>query len=128
MRRAVSPMPIGLTPGFLSSAMRRQASRGEIHGSRKVEQRRLAVRAKEWQRALEAVLKDVHSLLQVYASSPDGPAAPLDGHQGAHPSCKVESGEAPFVKYIAQFFNYGVGLRSVIRSCFKFSKQSALIS
>ena len=85
MRRAVSPMPIGLTPGFLSSAMRRQASRGEIHGSRKVEQRRLAVRAKEWQRALEAVLKDVHSLLQVYASSPDGPAAPLDGHQGAHP-------------------------------------------
>ena len=52
--------------------MRRQASKGEIQfGSTKVEQRRLAVRAREWQRALEA------SLLQVYASSPDGPAAPL---------------------------------------------------
>ena len=28
IRLAVSPMPIGCTPGFLSSAIRRQASRG----------------------------------------------------------------------------------------------------
>ena len=94
--------------------MRRQASRGEIQlGSTKVEQRRLVVRAKEWQRALEAVLKDVYSLLQVYASSPDGPAATLvfraedlimavsieskmTGLTSGGTPCKVESGEAPW--------------------------------
>ena len=61
MRRGVSPMPIGLTPGFLSRAMRRQANRGDVHlGSTRVVHRRLAVRASEWQRAIEAVLKEVH--------------------------------------------------------------------
>ena len=48
MRHEVSPMPIGLTHGFLSRAMRRHASSGEMHlGAMSVVQRDLAVRGKE---------------------------------------------------------------------------------
>ena len=59
-------MPIGLTPGFLSRAMRRQAMRYRVHlGSMRVEHRCLAVRARDWQRAFAADLNDVHSLLHM---------------------------------------------------------------
>ena len=80
MCREVSLMTIGLTPEFLSRAMTRHASNGEMHlGSMKVLQRDLAVRAKEWQRAKEATLNDVHILFHAYASRPEGPATPFCG-------------------------------------------------
>ena len=63
--------------------------------------------------SLGSCLKDVHSVLQVYASSPDGPAAPLvfraedlsmvasieskmTGWTSGGTPCKVESGGAPW--------------------------------
>ena len=42
-----------------------------------VVQRHLAVRAKDWQRATETTLNDVHILLHAYASRPQGLAAPF---------------------------------------------------
>ena len=78
IRRAVSPMPIGQTPGFLSRAMSRQARRGEIAlGSTYEVQILLVTIAKLWHRSLEAPLKDVHSLLHPCTSKPDGPADPV---------------------------------------------------
>ena len=78
IRRAVSPMPIGRTPGFLSRAISRQARRGEIDfGSTYDVQILLATEAREWHSSLDAALKDVHSLLHPYASIPDGPADPV---------------------------------------------------
>ena len=78
IRRTVSPMPIGRTPGFLSRAISRQARRGEIDfGSTYEVQILLATRAKEWHSSLDAPLKDVHSLLHPCASIPDGPADPV---------------------------------------------------
>ena len=57
MRHSVSPMPIGFTTGFLSRAMRRHANKGKhILDQWGVVHRHLAVRARDWQRALEAVL------------------------------------------------------------------------
>ncbi len=48
MRLAISPMPIGLTPGHLSKAINLQARNGEIaHGSIKLEQRRFATSASD---------------------------------------------------------------------------------
>ena len=77
IRRAVSPMPMGRTPGLLSRAMRRQASRGEIDfGSTSEVQILLAVDASALHRSADAPLKEVHSLLQSCASRPDGPADP----------------------------------------------------
>ena len=77
IRLAVSPTPIGLTPGYLSRAMRRQATRAETQlGSTCWEQSFLAVVASASQSSLEAVLKDEHSLFQVAAFMPEGPAAP----------------------------------------------------
>ena len=78
IRRAVSPMPIGRTPGFLSRAMSRQARRGEIAlGSTYEVQILLVTIAKLWHRSLEAPLKDVHSLLHPCASKPEGPVDPV---------------------------------------------------
>ena len=69
IRRAVSPMPIERTPGFLSRAISRQARRGEIDfGSTYDVQILLATEAREWHSSLDAALKDVHSLLHPYAS------------------------------------------------------------
>ena len=77
IRLAVSPTPIGLTPGHLSRAIRRQATRAETPlGSTCWEQSFLAVAASASQSSVEAVLKDEHSLFQVAASMPEGPAAP----------------------------------------------------
>ena len=78
IRRAVSPMTIGQTPGFLSKAISRQARRGEIDfWSTYAVQILLATKAKEWQSSLDAPLKDVHSLFHPCASIPDGPADPV---------------------------------------------------
>ena len=78
MRLDVSPIPIGRTPGFLFRAIRRLARRGAIlFGSTNSVHKRRAVRAMEWQSSNEADLKDVQSRLQLRASRPDGPAAPL---------------------------------------------------
>ena len=78
IRRAVSPIPIGRTPGFLSRAISRQAKRDEIDfGSTYEVQILLATRAKEWHSSLDPPLKDVHNLLHPCASMPDGPADPV---------------------------------------------------
>ena len=61
IRLAVSPMPLGRTPGFLSSAIRRQARRGETHlGSTRDVQSLFATRATELHRSVDAPLKAVH--------------------------------------------------------------------
>ena len=78
IRLATSPMPIGRTPGFLSRAMRRHASRGEMHlGSTYDVQIHFAAMASELYRSVEAPLKAVQSLLHPCASNPDGPADPV---------------------------------------------------
>ena len=78
IRLAVSPMPMGRTPGHLSRAISLQARKGASpRGSRCEMQRRFAKSASAWHRSSEAVLKAVHNLLQAWASNPDGPAAPL---------------------------------------------------
>ena len=65
------------TPGFLSNAIRCQAKKGDRpSGSTSVVLRRLVRSAREWHKALNAKLNDVHSLLHPLASMPDGPAAP----------------------------------------------------
>ena len=74
IRLAVSPTPIGLTPGHLSRAMRRQATRAETPlGSTCWEQSFLAVAASASQSFVE---KDEHSLFHAAASMHEGPAAP----------------------------------------------------
>ena len=73
-----SQMPIGRTPGFLSSAIRLQDVNGaRPSGSTKSLQIRRVRSARELHRSLEADLKDEHNLLHPLASTPDGPAAPL---------------------------------------------------
>ena len=65
IRRTVSPIPIGQTPGHLSSAINLQARRGPVAvGSKRVVQRRFATFARDWQREEEADLKAVHNLRQ----------------------------------------------------------------
>ena len=77
IRRAVSPMPIGLTPGHLSRAIRRQATKADkLFGSTKEQQILLAVEARASQRSVDADWKDVHRHLHTAASRPEGPAAP----------------------------------------------------
>lgn len=54
--RAVSPIPIGLTPGHLSRAIRWQATRADVPlGSTYSEQSRLAVPASDSHRSADAV-------------------------------------------------------------------------
>ena len=78
IRLAVSPMPMGRTPGFLFRAMRRQASRGEMDfGSTNEVQILLAVEASVLHRSREAPLNEVHILLQPCASMPDSPVDPV---------------------------------------------------
>ena len=78
IRLAVSPMPMGRTPGVLSRAMRRQASSGEMDfGSTSAVHILLAVEASELHRLVDAPLNEVHYLLQSCASRPDGPADPV---------------------------------------------------
>ena len=54
IRLAVSPTPIGQTPGFLSSATRREARRGaRLAGSTNSVHKRFATPASDWHRSLE---------------------------------------------------------------------------
>ena len=77
MRLAVSPIPMGRTPGFLSEAIRWLAICGAVlAGSTNSVQRRFATKAKEWQSSKDGDLKEVHNLLHPSASRPEGPAAP----------------------------------------------------
>ena len=77
IRLAVSPMPIGLTPGRLSKATSRQATNAErLFGSMKEQQSLLAVEAMASQRSVEAYWKDVQRRFHPAASRPEGPAAP----------------------------------------------------
>lgn len=55
-RLAVSPIPIGLTPGHLSKAISLYARKDAIpRGSRSVVHRRLAHPAKAWHRSFNAL-------------------------------------------------------------------------
>ena len=75
---AVSPMPIGRTPGFLSKAIRRLARSGAVDdGSTYDVQSRLATDARDSQRSHEAPLWLVHRRLHSRESRPEGPAAPF---------------------------------------------------
>ena len=77
IRRTVSPMPIGLTPGHLSRAMSRQAtSAANPLGFKKLEHIRLATEAMASHRSLDACLNEVHMRFHAAASSPEGPATP----------------------------------------------------
>ena len=77
IRRAVSQTPIGRTPGFLSSATRREARNdASPSGSTTEDAKRFAIRASEWQRSSDSFLNDVHMVLHILASVPEGPADP----------------------------------------------------
>ena len=78
MRRLnVSPIPTGLTPGHLSSAMRRQATRADIpSGSTYPVHNLLASLAMDLHRSSEVLQKEEHILFQLPALSPEGPAEP----------------------------------------------------
>ena len=78
MRRAVSPMPMGWTPGFLLRAIKRLAINGAmLVGSTRSVHIRFATKVSDWHRSWEADLNEVHSLCHPSASRPVGPAAPL---------------------------------------------------
>ena len=65
IRRDISPTPIGLTPGCLSRAMSRQATKADSPlGSTKQEQIRLVVEARESHVSADADLNDVHMRFQ----------------------------------------------------------------
>ena len=70
-------MPIGLTPGFLFSGIRRHATKAiTISGWTLLVHRRQATAARALHRSLEAFLNEEHSRRQAYTSTPEGPAAP----------------------------------------------------
>lgn len=78
MRLAVSPIPIGRTPGFLLRAISLLAISGAVvSGSTRTVQRRFPVEARDQHRSRDADLKAVQSLLHASESSPEGPAEPL---------------------------------------------------
>ena len=77
IRRATSPIPIGRTPGHLSSAIRRQATNASMpDGSTKVVQILLATKDNAWHRSVEHDLNDIQRRRKATASRPDGPALP----------------------------------------------------
>ena len=78
IHRGTSPMPIGLTPGDLSSGIRRQVTNAlrpsgltrDVHSLRPTASR-------EQQRSLEVDLNEEQSLRHAKASKPERPTAPL---------------------------------------------------
>ena len=77
IRRAVSPIPMGLTPGHLLSVIRQQALRAVSPlGSTCDEQIRLATEAMALLRSAEKEEKEEQRCFQAAASRPEGPAAP----------------------------------------------------
>ena len=78
MRRAVFAMPIGRTPGCLSSVIRRHArSRAMDEGCTYVLLILMATDTREVQRSLDAPLWLVQRRLHSWESRPEGPAAPF---------------------------------------------------
>ena len=76
MRRNDSPMPIGRTPGFLSSGIRRLLRRALTpEGSTCSVARRRATSATALQSSSEAVLNETSIRHQTYESAIEGPAA-----------------------------------------------------
>ena len=74
--RSVSQIPIGRTPGFLESGIKRQAMKGRMMvGSMTLVHSRLVAAARASQSCLEAPWNIVRNLRQL-ASNPEGPAAP----------------------------------------------------
>ena len=77
MLRAVSPMPIGRTPGHLLRVMSWQATKAANHlGSTMQEQSRLAVEARASHRLINADLNEEHNRFLAAASNPERSAAP----------------------------------------------------
>lgn len=77
IRRGTLPTPIGLTPGHLSSGIRRQATKAlSPSGLTAVVAIRRPTPASAAHRLFEADLKEEQSLLHACASNPEGPAAP----------------------------------------------------
>ena len=75
--RATSPIPMGRTPGHLSSGMRRQAVYAcRLDGSTKVVEILLAKAARAEQRLLDFWPNAVQNRLQLIAFTPEGPADP----------------------------------------------------
>ena len=75
--RETSPTPIGLTPGHLSSGIRRHTTKAlSPSGLTPVVAMRRPTLASAVHRLLEADLKEEQSLLHAYASSPEVPAVP----------------------------------------------------
>ena len=71
----VSPMPMGLTPGDLSRAIRRLATKApRPAGSTKVVHNFQATSARLLHRSEDEYLYEVHSHFQPKASRPEGPA------------------------------------------------------
>ena len=77
MRRKVSPMPIGRTPGFLSSGIKRLLSRGLMpKGSTCSVAKRRATSATAPRSSLEAALNETSIRRHTYESAIECPAAP----------------------------------------------------
>ena len=77
MRHKVSPIPIHLTPGHLSSAINLQATNASRPlGSKEVVQILLAKETIASHRSAECEQNDVHDLFHPSVSIPEGPAAP----------------------------------------------------
>ena len=75
--RGTSPIPIGLTPGHLSSGIRRHITRAlSPSGLTLVVAIRRATLASAEHKPVEHDLNEEQSLLQACASSPEGPAEP----------------------------------------------------
>ena len=72
----VSPMPMGLTPGHLSSAINRHATNVlRLLGSTKVVHICLVTEATAAHRSLDGRPKEEQILFQEFASNPEGPVA-----------------------------------------------------
>ena len=70
-------MPMGLTPGHLSSAISLQVTKAvRPSGSTYAEHILLHTLARKFQRAAKSSLNKVHRHLRLCASMPDGPTAP----------------------------------------------------
>ena len=77
IRRTVSHIPMGRTPGFLLSGISRQAMKAaRPEGSVRMEQMRRVKADRALQRSLEAPWNAVHIRHHPAASMPDGPAEP----------------------------------------------------
>ena len=73
---SISPMPIGLTPGSFSNAIKRHAIKASLPwGSMNDVHNLLSNLARTLQRSLDALWKEQHILFQAFASRPEGPTA-----------------------------------------------------